>query len=144
MEERSLKGDESIEIVAVDISGRHEVDGHYEMVCAVVCARISPNFLEKVYSVRQVRRLAPSLDINLIADFIIDACTGLPGTIIAESGDLYNMEIWRAKSILGRDFKYPETISERMALELAHHISLAGRRLIMDRKEKTETGEMIR
>lgn len=102
------------------------------MVCASVSARISPNFLERIGSVRLTRRRAISLDINLIADFIIEACTGLPGIIIAESGDLYNLEIWRVKSILGRDFKYPETIGERMAVELAHHISLAGRRLIMN------------
>lgn len=127
--------------MAIDISGRHEVEGRYEMVCAVVSARISPIFLEKVYSVRLVHRLSESLDVNLIADFINEACASLTGTVVAEPGDLYNMEIWRVKSILGRNFKYPQTISERMAVELAHHISLAGRRLIMDVK-KIETGEM--
>ena len=50
---------------------------------------------------------------------------------MAEPGDLYNLEIWRARSILGRDFKYPETLAERTAIELAHHISVAGRRLII-------------
>jgi hypothetical protein len=84
----------------VDISGRHSVKGIYQMVCAAVSARVSPEYIEKIFSV------------------------------VAESGDLYNLEIWRAKSILGRDFKYPETLAERTAVELAHHISLAGRRLI--------------
>ncbi len=106
------------------------------MVCAAVSARISPNFLERIGSVRLTHRQASSLDINLIADFIIEACTGLPGIIIAESGDLYNLEVWKVKSILGRDFKYPETIAERMAVEMAHHISLAGRRLIRNGPEE--------
>lgn len=100
------------------------------MVCAVVSARISPIFIEKVHSVRLIPRVAQVLDLNVIADLISDACLCLPGTIVAECGDFYNVEVWRAKSILGRDFKYPETIAERTAIELAHHISLAGRRLI--------------
>ena len=50
-------------------------------------------------------RVARSLDLNVVADFIVDACVCLPGTIVAESGDFYNLETWRVKSILGRDFK---------------------------------------
>jgi hypothetical protein len=102
------------------------------MVCAVVSARVSPNFIEKIYSVRQIPRVAKTLALNVVADFISEACMCLPGTIVAESGDLYNLEIWRVKSILGRDFKYPETIAERTAIEMAHHVSLAGRRLILE------------
>lgn len=105
--------------------------GRYEMVCAAVSLRISPVFIEKVHEVRLLHRLADSLDIRMIADFIGEACICLPGTVVAEPGDLYNLEIWRAKSILGRDFKYPETIAERTAVEMAHHISVAGRRLII-------------
>lgn len=105
------------------------------MVCAVVSARISPNFIERIHSVRLMPRVAEALDINVVADLIIKACLCLPGTIIAESGDLYNLEIWRVKSILGRDIKYPETIAERTAIEMAHHISVAGRRLIIDARE---------
>lgn len=107
------------------------------MVCAIVSARISPNFIEKIHCVRLHPRLASTLDLNTVADFISEACMCLPGTIIAESGDLYNLEIWRVKSILGRDFKYPETIGERTAVELAHHISVAGRRLIIEAREDT-------
>ncbi|MFZ2471289.1 MAG: DUF2209 family protein [Methanothrix sp.] len=118
--------------MAIDISGRHVVEGRYKMICAVVSARISPNFIEKIYSVRLVPRVAGALDLNIVADLISKACICLPGTIVAESGDFYNLEIWKVKSILGRDFKYPETIAERTAIEMAHHISVAGRRLIMD------------
>jgi len=122
--------------VAIDISGRHVVEGRYKMVCAVVSARISPNFIEKIHSVRLVPRVAGALDLNIVADLISKACICLPGTIVAESGDVYNLEIWRVKSILGRDFKYPETIAERTAIEMAHHISVAGRRLIMDSERR--------
>jgi hypothetical protein len=55
---------------------------------------------------------------------------GLAGIVIAEPGDLFNLEAWRVESILGRAFKYPETLGERACLQLAHHISVAGRRLI--------------
>ena len=72
------------------------------MVCAVVSARISPNFIEKIHSVRLIPRVARALDLNIVADFISEACMCLPGTIVAESGDLYNLEIWRVKSILGQ------------------------------------------
>jgi hypothetical protein len=122
--------------VAIDISGRHVVEGRYKMVCAVVSARISPNFIEKIHSVRLVPRVAGALDLNIVADLISKACICLPGTIVAESGDVYNLEIWRVKSILGRDFKYPETIAEMTAIEMAHHISVAGRRLIMDSERR--------
>ena len=76
-----------------------------------------------------------ALDLNVILDLLSEACMCLPGTIVAESGDLYNMEIWKVKSILGRDFKYPQTIAERTAIEMAHHISVAGRRLIIDARD---------
>ena len=79
--------------------------------------------------------MAKALDLIVVADFISEACMCLPGTIVAESGDFYNLEIWRVKSILGRDFKYPETIAERMAIEMAHHVSVAGRKLITDARE---------
>ena len=106
------------------------MQGRYKMVCAVLSAQVSPNFIEKIHTVRLVARISEALDLNVISDLISEACLCLPGTIVAERGDFYNLEVWRAQSILGRDFKYPETIAERTAIELAHHISLAGRRLI--------------
>jgi hypothetical protein len=102
------------------------------MVCAVVFARVSPTFLEKIYSVRLKPRLAEAVDLNTVADLTSAAVQGLPGILIAEPGDFYNLEIWRVKSVLGREFKHPETLAERTAIELAHHISVAGRRLIKD------------
>jgi hypothetical protein len=108
------------------------VQGRYQMVCAVVSARVSPEFLERVHSVRLVPRVTRTVDLNTVADLASASCIGLHGTVVAEPGDLYNHEVWRVKSILGRDFKYPETIAERAAIELAHHISVAGRRLLIE------------
>ena len=121
--------------MAIDISGRHAVAGRYKMVCAVVSASISPNFIEKIHTVRLIPRVTNALDLIIVADFIGEACMCLPGTIVADSGDFYTLEIWRVKSILGRDFKYPETIAERTAIEMAHHVSVAGRKLITDARE---------
>ena len=119
--------------MAVDISGRHADKGRYLMVCAAVSARVSPECIERIHSVRIVPREADVVDLNGVADLIIDSAECLSGTIIAEKGDFYNLEVWRVRSILGREFKYPETLAERAAIELAHHISIAGRRLITEK-----------
>jgi hypothetical protein len=121
--------------VAVDISGRHLEKEMYQMVCAAVSASISPEHMERVRFVRLMQRSTHVLDLLTVTDLIQTAAQGLTGTIIAEPGDLFNLESWRVESILGRAFKYPETLGERAAIELAHHISVAGRRLICEGKE---------
>jgi hypothetical protein len=121
--------------VAVDISGRHLVKGRFQMVCAAVSAGISPECIERVHFVRLMQRKAQVLDLKTVTDLIQTAALGLDGVVIAEPGDLFNLEAWRVESILGRAFKHPETLGERAALELAHHVSVAGRRLICDWKE---------
>lgn len=96
------------------------------MVCAAVSLRISPDFIEKIYQVRLKPCITQILDLNAVVNLISAAIQCLPGTVIAERGDLYNLDAWRVSSILGRDFKYPESLGERNAIELAHHISFAG------------------
>lgn len=109
------------------------------MVCAAVSARISPQCIEKIYEVKLKQSISENLDLNIIVNLINDATQSLPGTVIAEEGDMYNLDSWRVCSILGRDFKYPESIGERCAIELAHYISFAGRKLIVDQFDsKTE------
>ena len=125
----------------MDISGRHSEKGKYHMVCAAVSARVSPECIEKIYSVRLLPKLAEVVDINTVADLINAAALCLPGIVVAEPGDLYNLETWRASSILGRELKHPETLAERTAVELAHHISLAGRRLIINGREEYLDGD---
>ncbi|OPX77676.1 MAG: hypothetical protein A4E45_01886 [Methanosaeta sp. PtaB.Bin039] len=118
-----------MDVVAVDISGRHEVNGRYYMLCAAVAARISARHLEKVYQVRQYPRATDTLGLREVSDLVFSATVGLSGLLLAERGDFYNIERWRVQSLLGREFKYPESLGERLAVELAHHISLSGRRL---------------
>jgi len=120
-----------LEVVAIDISGRHAEGGRYIMVSAAVSADISPIALERVYEVRQIQRTSRRLNLNVVVDVISDAVRGLEGLVIAEQGDLYNLEAWRIESILGRRFKYPESLGERLLVELAHHISISGRRMLL-------------
>jgi hypothetical protein len=107
------------------------------MVCAVVSARISPEYIEKIHQVRLTPCVTDTLDLNIVVNLIDAATQCLQGTIIAEKGDMYNLAPWRISSILGRDFKYPESLGERNAIELAHHISFAGRNLILKPEKET-------
>jgi len=117
--------------VAVDISGRHAVGGRYIMVSASVAARISPEGIERTRRIRLVPLVAESVEMEVVIKLIEDSVRGLPGVVLAEKGDLYNLERWRVESILGREFKYPESRGERRAIELAHHASFAGRKLVL-------------
>lgn len=120
-----------MDVVAVDISGRHAVAGRYIMVSASVAARISPEGIERTRRIRLVPRVADSVDMEVVIDLMEESVRGLNGVVLAERGDLYNLERWRVESILGRGFKYPESRGERRAMELAHHASFAGRRLAL-------------
>lgn len=121
-----------MDVVAVDISGRHAVEGRYIMVCASVAARISPVGVEETRGVRLVPQIADSVDLDVVVGLIEEAVEGFSGTVVVEKGDLYNLERWRAESILGRETKYPESLGERRAIELAHHVSFAGRNMLLN------------
>ncbi|MFA5579737.1 MAG: DUF2209 family protein [Methanothrix sp.] len=117
--------------MAVDISGRHAVAGRYIMVSASVAARISPEGIERTWRIRLVPLVAESVEMEVVIGLIEDSIRGQPGVVLAERGDLYNLARWRVESILGREFKYPESRGERRAMELAHHASFAGRKLVL-------------
>jgi hypothetical protein len=120
-----------LDVVAVDISGRHAVAGRYIMVSASVAARISPEGIERTWRIRLVPLVAESVEMEVVIGLIEDSIRGQPGVVLAERGDLYNLARWRVESILGREFKYPESRGERRAMELAHHASFAGRKLVL-------------
>jgi len=120
-----------LDVVAVDISGRHAVGGKYIMVSASVAARISPEGIERTRWIRLVPLVAESVEMEVVIKLIEDSVRGLSGVVLAEKGDLYNLARWRVESILGREFKYPESRGERRAMELAHHASFAGRKLVL-------------
>lgn len=102
------------------------------MVCAAVSARISPECIEKIYQVRLKPCITEALDLNIVVNLVSATTQYLRGTVIAEKGDMYNLDAWKVNSILGRDFKYPESLGERNVIELAHHVSFAGRKLILE------------
>ena len=120
-----------MDVVAVDISGRHAQGDRYIMVSASVAARISPEGIERMRGMRLVPMVAESVDLEVVIGLVEDSILGLSGVVLAERGDLYNLERWRVESILGREFKYPESRGERRAMEVAHHASFAGRRLAL-------------
>ncbi|HTX44311.1 MAG TPA: DUF2209 family protein [Methanocella sp.] len=117
--------------VVVDISGRHRAgDGRYHLVCAVVAATLSPFEVEKIEDMRICCETADDVSINTVADLVKKACARSRGVIVAEPGELYNYPEWRAEAILGRKFKYVESVGERKAIEVAHHVSLAVHRMV--------------
>ena len=122
------------DIIAVDISGRHRIKRGYYMVCAAVALTVSANHIEKVKQIKiqplWLKRAHSLLD---IVQLIEDTADQLPfeGTIVAEKGDMYNRPIWVLESMFSRPFKYQESIAERRAIELAHHISLSARNLLI-------------
>ena len=50
--------------------------------------------------------------------------------IVMEAGDMFNRPQWLVTSMFSRGFKYQESLSERRAVEVAHHISVSARRLL--------------
>lgn len=117
--------------VVVDISGRHKMgDGRYWLVCVAVSAVLSPFEVQKIEDIKIVRHASDDLSVETIADLIKRACAKFGGTIVAEPGEFYNYPEWRVEAILGRKFKYAESVGERKAIEVAHHVSLAAHRML--------------
>lgn len=122
------------DIIAVDISGRHKTGDEYLMVCAAVAASITADHVEKVnqIAIRSFRsRSAP--DIPYVVKMIEDTVSELrfSGTIVTEAGDMYNKPQWLIDSMFSDDFKYQESLSERRCIEIAHHVSLSSRKLLL-------------
>ncbi|KKG11238.1 MULTISPECIES: DUF2209 domain-containing protein [unclassified Methanosarcina] len=122
------------DIIAVDISGRHRIKGGYYMVCAAAALTVSADHIEKVKQVKilpfWLKRAPGLLD---VVQLIEDTANQLSfeGTIVTEKGDMYNQPPWVPESMFSRAFKYQESIAERRAIELAHHISLSARNLLL-------------
>jgi hypothetical protein len=126
------------DIIAVDISGRHRVDGYYLMVCAAVAASVTADHLEKInqVSIRSFRsESAPDVSavVSIMEETVAEIRFG--GTIITEPGDMYNKPQWLIDSMFSGNFKYEESLSERLCMQLAHHISLSARRLLLKELE---------
>lgn len=122
------------DIIAVDISGRHKVKDEYLMVCAAVAASVTADHIEKVnqITIRSFRSRSPP-DIPYVVKMIEETVSELKfkGTIVTEAGDMYNKPQWVIDSMFSYDFKYQESLSERRCIEIAHHVSLGSRKLLL-------------
>ena len=117
--------------VVVDISGRHRMgDGRYHLVCVAVSAVLSPFEVQKIDDMRIVREVTGDIAVEAVADVVKKTCSRFRGVIVTEPGEFYNYPEWRVEAILGRKFKYAESVGERKAIEVAHHVSLAVHRML--------------
>lgn len=120
-----------MKVVAVDISGRHKLEGgRYYLVCVAISAVLSPFEIQKIEDMRIYRQVSDEISYDTIVDVIKKACSRFRGVIVTEPGELYNYPEWRVEAILGRKFKYAESVGERKAIDVAHHVSLAIHRML--------------
>ncbi len=105
------------------------------MVCAAVTLTVSANHIEKIKQIKiqplWLKRAPSLLDIVQLIEDTADQLS-FEGTIVTEKGDMYNRPIWVLESMFSRAFKYQESIAERRAIELVHHISLSARNLLIN------------
>ncbi|MDW7731655.1 MAG: DUF2209 domain-containing protein [Methanolobus sp.] len=121
-------------IIAVDISGRHKIDDYYLMVCAAVAASVTPDHVEKVNQVNiRSFRTDSAPDVLMVVKMIEETVSEMhfEGTVVTEPGDMYNRPQWIIDSMFSVDFKYEESLSERRCMEIAHHVSLGARKLLL-------------
>jgi Uncharacterized protein conserved in archaea len=128
-------------IIAVDISGRHRIDAGYYMVCAAVSLEITPATLEKINEINTESFLfQKSAELVDIVKIIENTAAKIKskGTIVVERGDLFNTDEQLIQSMFSQEIRYQESIGDRKAIELAHHVSLSTRNLLLK-----ETGQNI-
>ncbi|HEY3422358.1 MAG TPA: DUF2209 family protein [Methanocellaceae archaeon] len=124
-----------MKIIAVDISGRHKMpDGRYMLVCAAVYATISPFTVQRIEDMKIVKQEPDDISVEVIAGIIQKTAARFEGILVTE-GEFYNYPEWRVEAIMGRKFKYAESVGERKALEIAHHVSLAAHRLLQEQHD---------
>jgi hypothetical protein len=129
-----IKTDKLWNIIAVDISGRHPINDRYYMVCAAVAVTASADNIEKINQIKiKPFRCGSAPEVTDIVQIIEDTAKEIEfeGTIIAEQGDLFNKPERIAASMFSHDFKYQESLGERRAIELAHHVSLSARNALI-------------
>jgi hypothetical protein len=128
--------------VAIDISGRHKMpDGRYLLVCVAIAAELSPLNIQRIDDMKIVRRFAGDVSFEEIASVISAASARFGGILVTEHGEFYGFPEWRVEAALGRKFKYAESIGERRAIEVAHHVSLAVHRLLQEINAERNTGK---
>jgi hypothetical protein len=121
-------------IIAADISGRHKINAGYYMVCAAVSIEITPGSIEKINEINTEAFLfkkPPEIpDIVQIIDTTITKIK-IKGAIIIERGDLFNIDEQLCQSLFSQPIRYQESIGERKAIEIAHHVSNSARKMLL-------------
>jgi len=131
-----------LQAVVIDISGRHKMpDGRYLLVCVALAAELSPLNIQRIDDMKVVRRTEADVSFDVIAGIINSASARFEGVLVTERGEFYGFPEWRVEAALGRKFKYAESIGERRAIEVAHHVSLAVHRLLQEINAERNTGE---
>ena len=131
-----------MQAVVIDISGRHKMpDGRYLLVCVALAAELSPLNIQRIDDMKVVRRTEADVSFDVIAGIINSASARFEGVLVTERGEFYGFPEWRVEAALGRKFKYAESIGERRAIEVAHHVSLAVHRLLQEINAERYTGE---
>ncbi len=121
-------------IIAVDISGRHRIASGYYMVCAAVSLSVTPSHVEKIRMMRIRPFLIPHPpEVGDIVRIVLKTVSGMDpdATIIIEQGDMFNQPEQLSMSMFPQPFKYQESLSERLGIEIAHHVSLNARNLLL-------------
>jgi hypothetical protein len=119
--------------VVIDISGRHKMpDGRYLLVCVAPAAELSPLNIQRIDDMKIVRRSADDVSFEQIASVIASASARFEGVLVTGRGEFYGFPEWRVEAALDRKFKYAESIGERRAIEVAHHVSLAVHHLLQE------------
>jgi hypothetical protein len=72
---------------------------------------------------------------------MVSASARFEGVLVTERGEFYGLPDLRVEAELGRKFKYAESIGERRAIEVAHHVSLAVHRLLQEINAERNTGK---
>lgn len=128
-------------IIATDISGRHKLgNDKYYMVCAAVCIDIEPDGIYKVNEIATkafyTDKAPDILSVVRMVESTAEAIKNKDAVIVIEQGDLFNISEKESKVLFFRDVKFQESIGERRAVEIAHHVSLSSRRLLIREWEK--------
>jgi hypothetical protein len=137
-----LRWSDILKAVVIDISGRHKMpDGRYLLVCVAISAELSPLNIQHIDDMKIVRRVEHDISFDIVANIIVAAAARFEGVIVSERGEFYGYPDWRVEAALGRKFKYAESIGERRAIEVAHHVSLAVHRLLQELDAESHSGQ---
>lgn len=121
-------------IIAVDISGRHRIDAGYYMVCAAASLEMTPTSIEKINEINTEAFLYHKpAELSDIVKIIETTAAKIKkkGPLIVERGDLFNLDPDLAQAMFSGEIRYQESIGERKAIELAHHVSLSTRNILL-------------